>query len=84
MRKANTIAELIKFTDEKIVNWYELAREDYSVDGSGVTSYDAENNIIKVDYIENGETNTWEMVFYPGYLNEQAIDWVYNCWSSLA
>ena len=78
-----TIKDIINFTDEKNSNWYANAKRDYGVVGSGKTSYDAEENEITVEYIENGENKSWSMAFYPEYLSN-GIDWVFNCWSELS
>ena len=74
--------ELTIFTNTQISNWYENALIDYGVVGSGSVSF-TEDSVI-VDYIENGTKKNWSMAFYPDYLKEQKIDWVYNCWSSMA
>lgn len=73
---------LIEYTNNKIAQWYYNAKKDYNVIGSGKVRF-TEDSVI-VDYIENGEQKTWSMAFYPEYLKEQKIDWVFNCWSELA
>lgn len=78
-----TIQDIINYTNEKIVNWYKNAKEDYGVIGKGKTSYDAENNEIIVKYYENGEAKKWSMAFYPEYISN-GISWVYDCWQELA
>jgi hypothetical protein len=73
--------KLIEFTNAKISNWYINAKKDYGVIGSGSVRF--ENDLVIVDYTENGETKDWSMAFYPEYLKEQKIDWVFNCWMEL-
>lgn len=74
--------KLIAFTNAKISNWYANAKKDYGVIGSGSVRFTNDSAI--VDYIENGEKKEWSMAFYPEYLKEQKIDWVFNCWAELA
>jgi hypothetical protein len=78
-----TIQNVINYTDEKILNWYESAKREYNVIGAGKTHYNKANNEIVVEYTENGDSKTWSMAFYPEYL-ENGIDWVYKCWQELS
>jgi hypothetical protein len=72
---------LTDYTNAKISNWYANAKREYNVIGSGQVRFT--NDSVIVDYIENGEKKEWSMAFYPEYLKEQKIDWVFNCWSEL-
>ena len=74
--------EVISYTNTKLVSWYINAKSDYNVTGSGQLRFTEDSAII--EYIENGQQKTWSMAFYPEYLQEQKIDWVYNCWMELA
>lgn len=78
-----TIAELIKFTDESLNNWYLNAKANYNIDGKGKCFYDEEENEIVIYYVENGEKKVWSMAFYDEYRKEQKIKWVYDCWMEL-
>ena len=69
-------------TNKKISNFYENVKREYGVIGSGSVRFERDQVII--DYVEDGEAKTWSMAFYPEYLKEQKIDWVFNCWSELA
>ena len=77
------IQTMIENTNSRILNWYENAKIDYGVIGSGSTHYNKKENKIVVEYIEDGEQKTWEMAFYPEYL-ENGINWVFDCWAELA
>ena len=72
---------LIEYTNKRISNWYVNARIDYGVIGHGKLRF--EDNKAIVDYVENGEQKTWSMPFYPEYLKEQKINWIFDCWMSL-
>jgi hypothetical protein len=80
--KIKVMKKLIEYTNVRISTWYADAKKDYGVMGSGSARF--ENDKIFVDYTENGEEKQWSMPFYPEYLKEQKIDWVFNCWSELA
>lgn len=77
MKTLNTQA-IEKYTDNKIANWYKNAKEDYNVIGEGKTII--ENNIITVNYKENGVSKVWSMAFYPEYVIENGLDYFYNVW----
>jgi len=74
--------KLIAYTNFRLNNWYANVYEEYGVIGSGSVRFT--NDSVIVDYIENGVKKEWSMAFYPEYLKQQAIDWVFNCWSELA
>jgi len=78
-----TIQDVINYTNEKISNWYTSVKKEYNVIGAGFAHYNKENDSVVVEYTENGIQETWEMAFYPEYL-ENGVDWVFNCWSELA
>ena len=78
-----TIQAMINNTNERINNWYANVKEEYGVKGSGSAHYSKEENKVVVEYVENGVQNTWEMAFYPEYM-ENGLNWVFNCWSELA
>lgn len=78
-RNSITIQEIIEFTNSELKRWYCDVKDEYGVIGDGEASYDAENNVIRVVYTENGVINTWEICFYPEYV-ENGINWVFNCW----
>ena len=79
-----SIENLIEYTNLELVRWYENVKSEYGVIGFGETKYNESNNTITVDYTEEGTQNTWSMAFYPEYLKEQKISWVFNCWMELA
>jgi len=78
-----TIQDVINYTNEKISNWYANVKKEYGVIGLGTAHYNKKTNSVVVEYKEDGVQNTWEMAFYPEYL-ENGVDWVFNCWSELA
>ena len=73
---------LINYTNERLANWYNNAKLDYNVTGSGVARIE-ENEFI-IDYVENGISKTWKMCFYMEYLTELKIDYFFNVWSEEA
>lgn len=78
-----TIQDVIDYTNTMIISWYDLAKRDYGVVGSGKAHYNKDKNCVVVEYVENGEEKQWAMAFYPEYL-ENGIDWVYKCWQELS
>ena len=70
------------YTNNKIANWYLNAKKEYGVIGSGQVRFTSDSVI--VDYTENGEDKSWSMAFYPEYLKDHKIDYIFNCWSELA
>ena len=79
-----SIENLIEYTNTEIVRWYKDVKQEFGVIGFGSCRYDDAQNSIIVDYVEDGVFNTWEMAFYPEYLKEQKISWVFDCWIELA
>jgi hypothetical protein len=79
-----TIQGVINYTNLEIQRWYDDVFEQYGVVGSGIARYDKDSNSIIVDYVEDGILKTWQMAFYPEYLNQEKISWVFECWSELA
>ena len=75
------IQSMINHTNERIVGWYKNALLDHGVKGAGKAHFDKANNKVVVEYIEDGVQRNWSMVYYPEYIIEQDLDWVYNCWS---
>lgn len=71
--------KLITYTNAKINNWYANAKKDFGINGSGSVRF--ANDLVIVDYIEDGEKKEWSMPFFSEYLKEQKIDWVFNCWA---
>jgi len=84
LNQLNQIHEMINYTNQRIGSWYVNAKKDFGVKGSGKAHYSKENNEVVVEYTENGVQSTWKMAYYPEYIKEQSINWVYNCWSELA
>jgi hypothetical protein len=78
------INKVVEYTNLRIQNWYKEVKRTYGVIGSGVCSYNESTKTMTVEYVEDGNTEVWEMPFYPEYAKEQSIDWVFNCWSELA
>ena len=78
------IQTMIDYTNTKIESWYKEALTSYSVKGSGKAHYNKSNDEVVVEYTENGKQKTWSMAFYPEYLEDNGIAWVYNCWMELA
>jgi hypothetical protein len=78
------INKVVEYTNLRIQNWYKEVKRTYKVIGSGVCSHNESTKTMTVEYVEDGNTEVWEMPFYPEYAKEQSIDWVFNCWSELA
>jgi len=72
---------LIRFTNSKLKSWYEYAKADYNVDGSGESKI--EGNKFIVNYVENGIKKTWNTFYHPEYL-DHGIDLFYNIWAEEA
>ena len=70
---------LIRFTNNKLSNWYKNAKIDYDVDGSATCKII--NDRIIVDYIENNVSKTWSMCYYPEYVLENGMSYFYNVWT---
>ena len=84
-RMMNAINAIVAHTDNKIREWYVIAKQDYNVKGSGKTHYNKKENKIVVEFTENGEQKQWSMAFYPheDYVCN-GMDWVFNCWMALS
>lgn len=80
----NQIQRMINYTNQRIANWYVHSKLDYNVVGSGKAHYSKDTNEVVVEYTENGVHNTWKISYYPEYVKEESINWVYNCWTELA
>ena len=78
------IQTMINYTNSKIAGWYKEVLTSHNVKGSGKAHYNKANDEVVVEYTENGEQKTWSMAFYPEYLEDNDIAWVYNCWMELA
>lgn len=68
---------LTNHINKKLANWYLNAKRDHGIVGSGSVRF--ENELAIIDYIENGVSKTWSMVFYPEYISN-GLDWVYDVW----
>lgn len=84
MNKANTIQEVVDYTNQRIKGWYQSAAEQGLCKGAGTCHYNKANNEIVVEYTEDGVQATWRMAFYEEYLADNDINWVYHCWMELA
>ena len=73
---------LIKYTDNRIAQWYCDVKRDYGVIGSGKLRF--ENNYAIVDYIENGKKKVWSMPFFHYHFKQERRSWIFECWSELA
>ena len=73
---------LIDYTNERLQNWYYNVKKDYGVIGSGSVRFTDDSAI--VDYIEDGIKKEWSIAFYPEYLKDHKMDYIFNCWSELA
>ena len=78
-----TIQNVVDFTNEKLIEWYELAKQECGVIGNGKARYDEDINEIIIDYTEDGINEVWSISFYESYLSN-GISWVYECWQELA
>jgi len=78
------IQTMIQYTNSKIESWYKEVLNTYGIKGSGKAHYNKQSNEVVVEYVENGKQKTWSMAFYPEYLEDNGIAWVYNCWMELA
>lgn len=68
---------LVNYTNSRLKNWYETAKLEYNVIGSGHLKI--ENDRAIINYTENGEDKVWSMFFVPEYLNN-GIDYIFNVW----
>lgn len=71
-----TELQYIAKTNIKIANWYENAKQDFNIDGVGLATI--ENDIITINYTENGINKTWSMCFYLE--NQMPLDYYFNVW----
>ena len=78
-----TIKNIVENTNERMITWYENAKVDYNVDGQGECVYYEKMDLIQITYIENKVLKTWNMPFYPEYI-ENGLNWVFDCWASEA
>lgn len=81
MNTTTQLQALVKYTNQRLSNWYLKAKEDYGVIGSANASYSLENESIVIKAIENGEN--LEDIEVPYVLNE-AKDYAFNVWSEFA
>lgn len=72
---------IINYTNERLINWYKNAKQDYNIVGNGVLRFDGDNAVI--DYTENGVSKTWSMYFCEEYISN-GIDWIFNVWMEQA
>lgn len=70
------------FTNNKLNNWYENAKLDFNITGSG--NCKVEGDVIKIDYIEEGVSKNWSMPFYPEYVKENGLGYFFNVWMEQA
>ena len=78
------IQAMIEFTNSKIESWYKEVFNSYGIKGAGKAHYNKQNDEVVVEYTENGKQQTWSMPFYPEYLEDNGLSWVFNCWMELA
>lgn len=77
-----SLQSIINYTNMKLKHWYMDVEKDYGIRGSGQVRFTDDTVII--DYIEDNEIKHWSMAFYPSYIQDQKLDWVFNCWQELA
>ncbi|KAA0126475.1 hypothetical protein FY557_17650 [Chryseobacterium sp. SN22] len=78
--KAITLTQTLNYTQVRLNNWYENAKEDFNIDGSAEVFFKPENEAIIITYTENGVTGQFELKYWQ----DQAIDWVFGVWSEEA
>ena len=83
LETAVMIQKVINYTNKRIEEWYKNALINYNVKGRGVAHYDKKENKVVVEYVEDGKQKKWEMAYYPEYVTENRIDWIFDCWRSL-
>lgn len=72
---------IIKYTNERLVNWYKNAELDFNVIGEGFLTI--ENDKAIINYTENGVKKTWSMYFVEEYISI-GLDYIFNVWSEEA
>jgi hypothetical protein len=70
--------QIENYTNNKLNNFYANAKLDYNLNGSATTKI--EKNEIKIEYTENGISNTWVMYFYSEYVTQNGLDYFFNVW----
>jgi hypothetical protein len=70
--------KLANYTNSRIENWYRNAKLDYGVTGHGKVRF-GENEVF-IDYTENGVEKTWSMAFYPEYILNNGISYIFDVW----
>ena len=75
-----TISEVVKYTQDRVITWYENATIDYNVYGNAyVIDTDKE---VSVAYTEEDVTKTFTLS--KEELLEEDVDYLFNVWSELA
>ena len=70
--------QIINHTNARLSNWYKDAFNSYGVVGKGTTTI--EGNQVTINYSEDGVEKVWNMIFYPEYVIDGGIDYIFNVW----
>lgn len=74
------INSIIAHTNLRLKKWYENAKKDYDVAGSGVATFNEVKNEIVIDFLENDVQKRWSI---SNFENEN-IDFVFCVWMEQA
>jgi hypothetical protein len=69
--------DLIEYTNKRLITWFENAKIDFGVIGSGSAKIEGSRFIVET--IENGESNEWSAYFHESYLSH-GLDYFFDCW----
>lgn len=78
MTKVNntTVNRVLKYTNERLSNWYENAKIDYNVNGSAKATF--ENDKIVIKAIEEEKEMHFEMNIY----GDEEVGYFFDVWAS--
>ena len=74
--------QTISQTNLRLEAWYKEVKLSYNVIGEARTRVD--EDVVTIEFIEDGIIKTWSMAFYPEYTLENGLDYVFNCWAEMA
>jgi len=70
------IEDMIDYTNDRLISWYNEAKDSYGVVGKGYTKYNEATNEVEIHYTENGV----DCVYKIDWFNDYNIDTVCNMW----
>ena len=68
--------KVVEYTNKKLSAWYVNAKEEYGINGFGVSRFDAVTNSIVIDFSENGHTSTFVVEDW----SDEAIEYSFDVW----